>query len=77
MGEIPEEAIAVPAQRGRLVIAAMLVSTFMAAVEVTVISTAMPTIVARLGGFSLFSWAFGVYLLAQAITTPLYRAARG
>jgi MFS family permease len=72
MGEITEEAIAVPAQRGRLVIAAMLVSTFMAAVEVTVISTAMPTIVARLGGFSLFSWAFGVYLLAQAITTPLY-----
>lgn len=54
------------------VIAAMLISTFMAAVEVTVISTAMPTIVARLGGFSLFSWAFGAYLLTQAVVTPLY-----
>ena len=58
--------------RRELVIAAMLISTFMAAVEVTVISTAMPTIVARLGGFSLFSWAFGAYLLTQAVTTPLY-----
>jgi len=59
-------------RQGRLVIAAMLISTFMAAVEVTVISTAMPTIVARLGGFSLFSWAFGAYVLTQAVVTPLY-----
>ncbi|HEV2678755.1 MAG TPA: MDR family MFS transporter [Aliidongia sp.] len=58
--------------RRELVIGAMLISTFMAAVEVTVISTAMPTIVAQLGGFSLFSWAFGSYLLTQAVTTPLY-----
>ena len=58
--------------RRELVIAAMLISTFMAAVEVTVISTAMPTIVAQLGGFSLFSWAFGSYLLTQAVVTPLY-----
>jgi EmrB/QacA subfamily drug resistance transporter len=58
--------------RRELVIAAMLISTFMAAVEVTVISTAMPTIVAELGGFSLFSWTFGAYLLTQAVVTPLY-----
>ena len=50
----------------------MLVSTFMAAVEVTVISTAMPTIVGQLGGFDLFTWTFGIYLLGQAVTTPLY-----
>ncbi len=56
----------------RRVVAAMLVSTFMAAAEVTVISTAMPTIVARLGGFNLFTWAFGIYLLGQAVTTPIY-----
>ena len=61
-----------PPLRRELVIAAMLISTFMAAVEVTVISTAMPTIVAKLGGFSLFSWAFGAYLLTQAVVTPLY-----
>ena len=56
----------------RRVIAAMLISTFMAAAEVTIISTAMPTIVARLGGFNLFTWAFGIYLLGQAVTTPIY-----
>ncbi len=50
----------------------MLISTFMAAVEGTVISTAMPAIVERLGEFALFPWAFGIYLLAQAVTTPLY-----
>ena len=56
----------------RPVIAAMLISTFMSAAEVTVISTAMPTIVSRLGGFDLFTWAFGIYLLGQAVTTPIY-----
>jgi EmrB/QacA subfamily drug resistance transporter len=32
----------------------------------------MPTIVADLGGFRLFSWAFAAYLLAQAVTIPIY-----
>ncbi|MCB8883239.1 MFS transporter [Acidisoma cellulosilytica] len=59
-------------RHARLIIAAMLISTFMAAVEVTVISTAMPVIVSKLGGFHLFAWAFGIYLLAQAVMTPLY-----
>lgn len=58
--------------RARLVVAAMLISTFMAAAEVTIISTAMPTIVADVGGFALFSWAFGIYLVAQAVMTPIY-----
>ena len=62
-----------PAGRSRsLIVAAMLISTFMAAAEVTIISTAMPTIVAELGGFDLFTWAFGIYLLGQAVTTPIY-----
>ena len=60
------------ARNGRPIIAAMLISTFMSAAEVTVISTAMPTIVSRLGGFDLFTWTFGIYLLGQAITTPIY-----
>lgn len=61
-----------PAAMRQRIVAAMLISTFMAAVEVTVISTAMPTIVAELGGFSLFPWAFGAYLLTQAVVTPVY-----
>ena len=62
-----------PATRAsHAVVAAMLVSTVLFAAEVTAISTAMPTIVSRLGGFELFTWAFGIYLLGQAITTPTY-----
>lgn len=45
---------------------------FMAAVESTIVATAMPTIVADLGGFRLFSWVFAIYLLAQAISAPIY-----
>lgn len=44
----------------------------MAAVEATIVATAMPTIVGDLGGFHLFSWVFAAYLLAQAASTPIY-----
>jgi EmrB/QacA subfamily drug resistance transporter len=47
-------------------------ATFMAAVESTIIATAMPSVVADLGGFSLFSWAFSAYLLTQAVSIPVY-----
>jgi hypothetical protein len=40
------------------VLAACIIATFMAAVENTIVATAMPTIVADLGGFRLFSWVF-------------------
>jgi MFS family permease len=58
--------------RRTLVLAACLMATFMAAVESTIVATAMPTIVADLGGFSLFSWVFAVYLLTQAVSIPVY-----
>jgi len=45
---------------------------FMAAVEVTIVATAMPTIIADLGGFTLLGWVFAIYLLTQAITVPIY-----
>ena len=61
-----------PSARRRLVLAACLMATFMAAVESTIVATAMPTIVADLGGFSLFSWVFAVYLLTQAVSIPIY-----
>jgi MFS family permease len=58
--------------RRRLILAASLMATFMVAVESTIVATAMPTIVADLGGFRLFSWVFAAYLLAQAVSVPLY-----
>ncbi len=44
----------------------------MAAVEATIVATAIPTIVSSLGGFSLFSWVFSAFLLTQGATIPLY-----
>jgi EmrB/QacA subfamily drug resistance transporter len=41
-------------------------------VESSIVATAMPTIVADLGGFNLFSWVFAVYLLTQAVSIPVY-----
>ena len=49
-----------------------MLSMFMAAVEVTIVATAMPTIIGDLGGFSLLGWVFAVYLLTQAISVPIY-----
>ncbi|QOR68751.1 MFS transporter [Cytobacillus suaedae] len=54
------------------IMTALLISTFLAAIEVTIISTAMPQIVDSLGGFEMISWVFAIYLLTTAITTPIW-----
>jgi len=45
---------------------------FLAAIEGTIVATAMPSIASRLGGFSLYAWVFSSYLLMQAVTTPVF-----
>lgn len=60
------------AQNRRLIFIAALASVFITAIESTIVSTAMPTIVASLGGFSLLSWVFTSYLLTQVVTVPIY-----
>jgi EmrB/QacA subfamily drug resistance transporter len=55
-----------------LVLFAMMLANFMAAVEATIVATAIPTIVSNLGGFSLFTWVFSAFLLTQGATIPLY-----
>ncbi|RAL25833.1 MDR family MFS transporter [Thermoflavimicrobium daqui] len=56
----------------RKITAALLIATFLSAIEGTIISTAMPTIVKKLGGMELISWVFAVYLLTSAVTTPIF-----
>jgi EmrB/QacA subfamily drug resistance transporter len=58
--------------RRGMVLAAVLMATFMTAIESSIVATAMPTIVADLGGFRLFSWVFAAYLLTMAVTIPVY-----
>ncbi|MCA9632458.1 MAG: MFS transporter [Myxococcales bacterium] len=53
-------------------VVALLFALFMAAMEMTVVSTAMPTVVGDLGGIRLYSWVFTAYMLAATVTVPIY-----
>ena len=55
-----------------LTVVALLLSIFLAAMEMTVVSTAMPTVVGDLGGLDLYAWAFAAYILTTTVTTPIY-----
>lgn len=56
----------------RNIVIALMVTMFLAAIEGTVVTTAMPTIAKDLKGFELMSWVFSTYLLTEAISTPIY-----
>ncbi|HTR12097.1 MAG TPA: MDR family MFS transporter [Roseiarcus sp.] len=55
-----------------LVLASVMAANFMIAIEATIVSTAMPQIVAQLGGLQLYSWVFAAFLLTQTATTVLF-----
>lgn len=59
-------------KRLQIVTIGVLLSLFLASMEGTVVATAMPSIVAQLGGFSIYSWVFAIYMLASTTTVPLY-----
>ena len=55
-----------------LVIGALMTGMFLAALDQTIVSTALPTIVADLHGASHLSWVVTAYLLASTASTPLW-----
>jgi MFS family permease len=55
-----------------LVIGAVMASMVMVAIEATIVSTAMPQIVAQLGGLRLYSWVFSSFLLTQTAMTVVF-----
>jgi len=57
--------------RGHVLIGLML-TMGLAAMDATIVATAVPSIVRDLGDFALFAWIFSIYVLAQAITIPVY-----
>jgi EmrB/QacA subfamily drug resistance transporter len=67
----PTQPVGFRSERGQVLIALML-ATGLVAIDSTVIATAIPTVVGDLGGFAQFPWLFSVYLLAQAVTVPIY-----
>jgi EmrB/QacA subfamily drug resistance transporter len=55
-----------------LVFGGLLLVMFLAALDQTIVATALPTIVGDLGGLDHISWVVTAYLLAQTVVTPLY-----
>lgn len=61
-----------PTTRREATFRALLLAVFLAAMEATIVSTALPRIVAELGGLALYGWVGSAYLLAATVTMPLY-----
>ncbi len=55
-----------------VIAAGVMAALAVAALDSTVVSTAMPTIIGNLGGLSEYGWVFSAYLLASTVTVPLY-----
>jgi EmrB/QacA subfamily drug resistance transporter len=55
-----------------VIAAGIMAALAVAALDGTVVSTAMPTIIGNLGGLSEYGWVFSAYLLASTVTVPLY-----
>jgi EmrB/QacA subfamily drug resistance transporter len=58
-------------ERGRI-LAGLMLAMGLAAMDTTVVATAIPSIVGDLSGFALFTWVFSIYVLVQAVTIPIY-----
>ena len=64
--------VGVTGRRLGLIFAALLLGMFLAALDQTIVATALPTIVGELGGLNHLSWVVTAYLMAQTVSTPLY-----
>jgi EmrB/QacA subfamily drug resistance transporter len=54
------------------VTAGIMTGMFLAALEATVVGTAMPTVIASLGGLNHYSWVFSAYLITSTVTVPVW-----
>jgi EmrB/QacA subfamily drug resistance transporter len=67
----PASGVGFRSERGPILVALML-ATSLIALDATILATAVPSIVDDLGGLTQFPWLFSVYLLAQAVSVPVY-----
>ena len=61
-----------PPGRRAAVTVGIIMGLFLAAIEQTVVATAMPTVVSSLGGLDIYSWVFSIYLLTFTVTVPIW-----
>src|ERR687892_2581107 len=67
-------AVPAPVERSRVrvIFAGLMLVLLLAALDQTIVATALPTIVGDLGGLDRFSWVVTAYLLTLTVSTPLY-----
>src|SRR5688572_22350299 len=58
--------------RRRTITAGLLLGMALGALEATVVGTAMPSVVAHLGGLDHYSWVFSAYLLTSTASVPIW-----
>ena len=68
----PPDLITIARSRRGLITIALLLAMAVAALEQTVVSTAMASIIAQLHGLDIYPWVFSAYLLAATVSTPVY-----
>jgi EmrB/QacA subfamily drug resistance transporter len=71
-GEARQAAAVISPRSRNYIIIASLLALFLGALDSMVMSAAMPTIVADLGGLALYSWVYSAYLLARAVALPIF-----
>ncbi len=59
-------------QAKTIITIALMLGMSLAALDTTIVGTALPSIVGKLGGITLYSWVFSIYLLTSTTTVPIY-----
>jgi EmrB/QacA subfamily drug resistance transporter len=68
---VSRASVGLRSERGPVLLAVML-GTGLVAIDATILAAAVPAVVRDLGGLTQFPWLFSVYLLAQAVSVPIY-----
>src|SRR5438876_10020663 len=68
IAEVPPK----PGRSAPLVLAGLLAGLLLGFMDVTIVSTAGPTIISELGGLSLYAWVFSAFLIVQTVTIPIF-----
>jgi EmrB/QacA subfamily drug resistance transporter len=67
-----DSALPISLRRRRAITAGLLLGMSLGALEATVVGTAMPTVIATLGGLAHYSWVFSAYLLTSTASVPIW-----
>src|SRR5258705_9695561 len=74
MAAVTDRDLPVPVTHERVLVvfSGLVLVMLLAALDSTIVSTALPTIVGELGGLEHLAWVVTAYLLAQTVVTPVY-----